>query len=146
MIETACLLNGRPSDGTVSFGAISRCLHDLGRPDRKYRSVHVTGTNGKTTVCRMIAALLQRSVMTVGLYSSPYLARIVSAFSSNGRPISEQEFIDTCNHVKPFMNWEGLNSARSSFSPLRRSLPFVWPRWTMPSSKSVLAAGRTRPM
>ncbi len=107
-IETDCILKGRPSDGTVSFGAISRCLHDLGRPDRNYRSVHVTGTNGKTTVCRMIASLLQRCGMKVGLYSSSYFGTYRERISVNGRPIGEQEFVDACNHVKPFVDWEGV--------------------------------------
>ena len=72
-LETACILRGRPSDGTVSFDAIARCLQELGRPDRGYRSVHVTGTNGKTSVSIMTAALIQTSGMKVGLYTSPHL-------------------------------------------------------------------------
>ena len=107
-LETACILRGQPSDGTVSFGAIARCLHELERPDREYRSIHVTGTNGKTTVSRMIAALLRATGMRVGLYTSPHVGHFRERISVNGQPISTQELVDACNHVKPFMDWKGI--------------------------------------
>lgn len=45
----------------------------LGRPSEKFRSVHVAGTNGKGTVCSMLAAQLTAAGMRVGLYTSPHL-------------------------------------------------------------------------
>ena len=45
----------------------------LGRPSEKFRSVHVAGTNGKGTVCSMLAAQLAAAGMQVGLYTSPHL-------------------------------------------------------------------------
>jgi dihydrofolate synthase/folylpolyglutamate synthase len=45
----------------------------LGRPSEKFRSVHVAGTNGKGTVCSMLAAQLSAAGMRVGLYTSPHL-------------------------------------------------------------------------
>ncbi|MDP1768021.1 MAG: Mur ligase family protein [Nitrospirota bacterium] len=106
-LETACILRGQPSDGTVSFGALARCLHELGRPDRAYRSVHITGTNGKTSVSRMTAALIQASGMKVGLYTSPHLGHFRERIAVNGQPISERELLDACNHLKSLMDWAG---------------------------------------
>ncbi|MCK6499044.1 MAG: hypothetical protein L6Q38_06140 [Nitrospira sp.] len=106
-LETACILRGRPSDGTVSFDAVSRCLHQLKRPDREYRSIHVTGTNGKTTVSRMIAGLIQAGGMKVGLYTSPHLRHFRERIVINGTPISEQALVDACNNVKVYLDWEG---------------------------------------
>lgn len=106
-LETACILRGQPSDGTVSFGAIARCLQELGRPDRAYRSVHVTGTNGKTSVSCMTAALIQAGGMKVGLYTSPHLGHVRERISVNGQPISEWELVDACNHLKSLMDWAG---------------------------------------
>ena len=45
----------------------------FGRPSEKFRSVHVAGTNGKGTVCSMLAAQLTAAGMRVGLYTSPHL-------------------------------------------------------------------------
>ena len=107
-LETACIFRGQPSDGTVSFGAIARCLQELGRPDRDYRSVHIAGTNGKTSVSRMTAALIQAGGMKVGLYTSPHLGHFRERISVNGQPISEQELVDACNHLKSLMDWAGV--------------------------------------
>lgn len=114
-LETACILRGRPSDGTVSFGAIARCLQELGRPDRAYRSVHVTGTNGKTSVSRMTAALIQSSGMKVGLYTSPHLGHFLERICINGQPISEQNLLDACNHLKALMDWAGVEMSPFEF-------------------------------
>jgi dihydrofolate synthase/folylpolyglutamate synthase len=114
-LETACILRGRPSDGTVSFEAVSRCLHQLKRPDREYRSIHVTGTNGKTTVSRMIAALMQAGGMKVGLYTSPHLRHFRERIAINGHPISERDLVDACNNVKAFLDWEGVELSPFEF-------------------------------
>lgn len=114
-VEAACILRGQPSDGTVSFASIARCLHELDRPDRNYRSIHVTGTNGKTTVSRMIAALLQASGMKVGLYTSPHLGHFRERISIDGRPINEQQLLDACNYVKTFTDWKGIQLSPFEF-------------------------------
>lgn len=114
-LEIACIMRGRPSDGTVSFDAIARCLQELGRPDRAYRSVHVTGTNGKSSVSIMTAALIQASGMKVGLYTSPHLGHFRERISVNGQPISEQELVNACNHLKSLMDWSGVDMTPFEF-------------------------------
>lgn len=114
-LETAAILAGRPSDGTVSLGAMARCLHELGRPDHAYRSIHVTGTNGKTTVSRMIAALLQAGGRYVGVFASAHQGHFRERISLNGRPIGEQEFVDACSRVKQFMDWQGVQLTSFEF-------------------------------
>jgi dihydrofolate synthase/folylpolyglutamate synthase len=52
-----------------------RALVDrLGNPQTSYRSIHVVGTNGKSTATRMIAALLRREGLRAGAYTSPHVA------------------------------------------------------------------------
>lgn len=114
-VEVACILGGRPSDGTVNFGAVSRCLHELKRPDRAYRSIHVTGTNGKTTVSRMIGALIRAAGLTVGVYTSPHVLHFRERIAINGQPIGEEELVDACNHVKAFLDVRGLRLAPFEF-------------------------------
>lgn len=114
-LETASILAGRPSDGTVSMEALGRCLHELGRPDHAYRSIHVTGTNGKTTASRMIAALLQAGGRRVGLFTSATHGQFRERISIDGRPLGEQEFVDASSHVKRFMDWQGVQLTAFEF-------------------------------
>ena len=114
-VEIDCILRGRPSDGTVSLGAVARCLHKLKRPDLAYRSIHVTGTNGKTTVSRMIGALIRATGLTVGVYTSPHVMNFRERIAINGQPIGEEELVDACNHVKAFLDVHGLQLAPFEF-------------------------------
>src|ERR1700720_3624956 len=50
-----------------------RMMTVLGSPQRRFRSVHVVGTNGKTSTTRMIAAILERHGLRTGAYLSPHL-------------------------------------------------------------------------
>ncbi len=63
----------------------------LGSPESEYPVVHLTGTNGKTSVARMTAALLEAAGLSVGAYTSPHLARVNERMVWNGEPISDDE-------------------------------------------------------
>jgi len=88
---------------------IQRYMDILGRPDRAFRSIHVTGTKGKSSVSRMLAALLQATGIRVGLYTSPHVEHIRERIVVNGIPVSEEALVDSVNMVKPFLDWFGLN-------------------------------------
>ena len=107
-LEVDCIRRGRPSDGTVNIDTFSRCLQLLGRPDRAYRSIHITGTNGKTNVARMIAALIQGHGTKVGLYTSPHIGPFQERMAINGEAIGERKLLEVCNHVKSLMDWTGI--------------------------------------
>lgn len=63
--------------------------HVLGDPQHHQPSVHVTGTNGKGSVARMVTALLGAHDLPVGTYLSPHLEVINERISRNGEPISD---------------------------------------------------------
>ena len=69
-------------------------LAELGDPQRKVKSVHVAGTNGKGSVSKMMAGLLERSGFKTGLFISPHLVRINERFAIDGKPISEGVFVE----------------------------------------------------
>lgn len=75
----------------------------LGDPQLSYRSVHVTGTNGKTSTSRMIATLLQASGRKVGRYTSPHLSSMNERICVNEEPISKRQFLDAYNDVAPYI-------------------------------------------
>ena len=56
------------------LGRMQALLAELGEPQRRYRAIHVVGTNGKSTATRRAAAFLLREGLTVGAYTSPHVA------------------------------------------------------------------------
>jgi len=61
----------------------------LGDPQRDQPTVHITGTNGKGSVARMVTALLAAHDLPVGTYTSPHLEAINERVSRNGEPITD---------------------------------------------------------
>jgi dihydrofolate synthase/folylpolyglutamate synthase len=64
----------------------------LGMPQNRFASIHVVGTNGKTSVSRMTAALLEASGVSAGAYVSPHIVSWRERVLIQGEPISEQAF------------------------------------------------------
>ncbi|MBM3294995.1 MAG: bifunctional folylpolyglutamate synthase/dihydrofolate synthase [Candidatus Aminicenantes bacterium] len=64
----------------------------LDDPQTAFPSVHVAGTNGKGSVCAMLAEILREAGFRVGLYTSPHLVRVEERVRVNGRPIPPRDF------------------------------------------------------
>ena len=71
---------------------MARLMDVLGDPHRAYPVIHITGTNGKGSVARMITAVLAEHGLTVGTYTSPHLRRVNERISRNGEPIDDDAF------------------------------------------------------
>jgi dihydrofolate synthase/folylpolyglutamate synthase len=78
---------------------IETLLDMLGAPQRAYPSVHITGTNGKTSTARMIDSLLRAHGLRTGRYTSPHLESVRERISLDGEPIDEQRFVETYREV-----------------------------------------------
>lgn len=59
----------------------------LGNPHRRFRSIHVAGTNGKGSTAHMLASVYQAAGYRVGLYTSPHLKSFTERIRINGQPI-----------------------------------------------------------
>lgn len=71
---------------------ITELLRRLQDPQKKYKTVHVTGTNGKGSVTAMIASVLETAGYEVGRYTSPHLESYTERIHVNGKDISEDAF------------------------------------------------------
>lgn len=71
---------------------ISAVLEKLGNPQDKLKCIHVAGTNGKGSVCAIIASVLQNAGMRVGLYTSPHIFDYTERIKINGVDISKEDF------------------------------------------------------
>lgn len=88
----------------------------LGDPQRAYPSIHITGTNGKTSTARMIEALLGAFELRTGRYTSPHVQSITERISLNGAPIEAERFIETYEDIKPYIDMtDGQQEHRLSF-------------------------------
>lgn len=76
----------------------------LNFPERKFKSIHVAGTNGKGSTSHMIASILQESGYKVGLYTSPHLKDYSERIKINGKPISKLEVVDFIRNNKSFFD------------------------------------------
>lgn len=70
---------------------IEQALVQRGRPHRGMHYAHVAGTNGKGSVCAMLATMGEKAGYRTGLYTSPHLHRFVERIRVDGRPIAESE-------------------------------------------------------
>jgi dihydrofolate synthase / folylpolyglutamate synthase len=72
----------------------------LGMPQNRFASIHVVGTNGKTSVTRMTAALLEAQGVSTGAYVSPHITSWRERILIRGEPISEEAFTEALERAE----------------------------------------------
>jgi dihydrofolate synthase / folylpolyglutamate synthase len=75
----------------LSLDHMHRLMEVLGDPHRAFPAIHITGTNGKGSVARMISALLVESGLSVGTYTSPHLEVLNERIAWNGESIDDDD-------------------------------------------------------
>lgn len=86
-----------------SLDRIRMLLDILGDPQNTFPTVHITGTNGKTSTARMIDAVLTAFGVRVGRFTSPHLIDVRERMSIEGAPISREAFIAAWNDIAPYV-------------------------------------------
>jgi dihydrofolate synthase/folylpolyglutamate synthase len=86
-----------------SLTRIEALMDVLGSPQHNYPSVHVTGTNGKTSVTRMIDSLMSALHRRTGRTTSPHLQIATERISIDGHPISPRLYVDTFREIEPYV-------------------------------------------
>ncbi len=81
----------------------------LGNPEKRFRSIHVAGTNGKGSVSHFLASILQEAGYKVGLYTSPHLVDFRERIRINGDMIPEQAVTDFVESHRLMFNDLGLS-------------------------------------
>lgn len=83
----------------------------LGDPQRAYRTIHLTGTNGKTSTSRMVERLLREHGLRTGRFTSPHLTRVTERIAIDGEPISDERFVEVWQDVAPYVHLVDQRSA-----------------------------------
>lgn len=80
---------------------ITKLVEALGSPHLSYRTIHVVGTNGKSSTTRFIAALLHAQGLRVGAYVSPHLISLAERQMVDGVASTEEEFCEVVARIRP---------------------------------------------
>jgi dihydrofolate synthase/folylpolyglutamate synthase len=86
-----------------STARIAALLELLGSPQLSYPCIHIAGTNGKTSVARMVDALLTAFARRTGRTTSPHLQSAVERISIDGAPISPARYVEVYREIEPFV-------------------------------------------
>jgi len=98
----------------------------LGQPQRAYRTIHITGTNGKTSTARMIDELLRGFGLRVGRYTSPHLAKVTERIVIDGEPVDDRTFVEAYQQIAPLIELvDGQFDSPCSFFEIITALGFA---------------------
>jgi len=103
-----------------TLARITALLDLLGNPQRAYPVIQIAGTNGKTSVARMIDALLTAMGLRTGRFTSPHLQKVTERISLDGMPIDDERYVQTFGDIAPYVDMVDAASARSGGVPLSK--------------------------
>jgi dihydrofolate synthase / folylpolyglutamate synthase len=85
-----------------STDRIAALMDLLGQPQRGYKSIHITGTNGKTSTARMVDGLLRELDLRTGRTTSPELEELRERICLDGEPLSRERFVEVYRDISPY--------------------------------------------
>ena len=104
VIEAALMKRWPESQIEPSLDRIAALVDALGSPQLSFPTIHVGGTNGKTSTTRMIEALFSELDYRTGNFTSPHLESFLERISIKGEAISAAEFIATYNDIALYLD------------------------------------------
>ena len=106
-----------------STANIERLVQLMGEPHLAYRTIHITGTNGKGSTSQMVTRLLMAHGLRVGTYTSPHLERVNERMMINGLAVSDEELAE---NVLAVAELEHLVEGRLSYFDIMTAVAFRW--------------------
>lgn len=105
LAEVEAELNQRWPETKIapSLERIEALMDILGSPQRAYPVIQVAGTNGKTSVVRMVESLLRAFHRRTGRTTSPHLQQVTERIAIDGEPIHPRDYVATWREIKPYV-------------------------------------------
>ncbi len=103
-VEKAILDRAPEHDLVPSLDRIREVCGLLGDPQKAFRAVHLTGTNGKTSTTRLVERLLREHGLRTGRFTSPHLVDVRERIAVDGRPLTPERFVATYEDVAPYVD------------------------------------------
>jgi dihydrofolate synthase/folylpolyglutamate synthase len=110
-----------------SLDRIRALMELLDEPQLTYPTIHVTGTNGKSTIARAATALACAHGFTAGRYTSPHLLTVRERLAVCADDISQTEFAEEWEHLEPFLQVvDGQGGGETTYFEAVTALAFLW--------------------
>lgn len=108
----------------LGLDRISHLVKQLDNPHSNIKIIHVTGTNGKGSVCKFIGSILQKAGYKTGIYISPHLQRFSERIVINDEEISEEDVSSLVEKIKPIVESMIKQNSTSTFFEIITAMAF----------------------
>ncbi|HEU4355145.1 MAG TPA: Mur ligase family protein [Actinomycetota bacterium] len=112
-----------PEPDLDRISALAALLDD---PQLTYPTIHVTGTNGKTTTARLVTALACEHGLSTGLFTSPHLTSVTERFVVCVERMREEEFGEEYGHLVPYLETVDERVGRVTYFEALTALAYLW--------------------
>lgn len=120
-------LDGRQPEGMKpDLGRIEAVAELLDNPQLRYPTVHVTGTNGKTSTVRLVTRILCAHGLSSGRYTSPHLAEVTERLGVCDDDIEDEDFADAYAHLLPVLEQVDRRGERVTYFETLTALAYLW--------------------
>ena len=114
-------------DVTPTLDRVRALCDLLNNPERAVPAIHVTGTNGKSSVARIATSVLGAVGLSVGTFTSPHLQDVRERISHNGEPVTEEAFGAVFDQIKPYLEVvEGKTGEKLTYFELLTAMFYLW--------------------
>jgi dihydrofolate synthase / folylpolyglutamate synthase len=114
-----------PHEMQPDLARMAQLVDLLGHPEQSFPSIHLTGTNGKTSTARMIDSLLRAFGLRPGRYTSPHLESITERIAIDGDPITPEQLGAAYDDVLPYVELvDSLSPERVTYFELMTAMAF----------------------
>ena len=110
-VEAKIMGRAPEHDLVPTLDRVAAVMELLGDPQRSFRVIHLTGTNGKTSTTRMIEALCREHGLRTGRFTSPHLHSMRERIAVDGEPVSADVLVQTWDEVAPIIDLVDARSA-----------------------------------
>ena len=108
--------NQRRIDPKINLDKMKGFCQVLGNPEKTFKSIHVTGTNGKGSVVSYLKSIFMEHGLNVATFTSPYIVKFNERICYNDQPISDDDLLEIGNLIiSKYDQFNDLNLGTPSF-------------------------------
>jgi dihydrofolate synthase/folylpolyglutamate synthase len=114
-IDPLAPIVGKESEIKPGLERIEQILKLLGNPEKKFKAIHIAGTNGKGSTAVMVASILRQHGFKVGLYTSPHLQKVNERIKVGGEEIADERLEKEIESMKKLIEEHNIEASYFEF-------------------------------